>query len=669
MLRLCENVEEALGLSKRWQIPLLIFVHSSLPESATHTDTANESADPALSGLFTAKNHGKKTVNANFNIGSESLAHNGAAQRHAFEVVLQESRLSSVTVVHFMDAASSAHELFIAAVPESSQVVPRLHVFPASQQMLPRNVLHGGTLTPGYISEAVRFVLRMPPLTKVTELMGEFVQHVEEVNTVVRQTTAAAAGSYGSHILPSTRPTARGGDATVSSDTPQTGSVAAAALPAVDRKDLHFIALNGLEKREVIVTSPGMTLRTVWMKVQQALMRRREASDAGVEMRPRSGISFVLRVEPPTTAENTNNEGVVVLSSIEEASKMDIHKLPHNTVVTVVQNDSPAGHTPPPPATTTTTTTQPGGTKSGNPSVQVNEEESSKKSQGAAGVQCEGGVCKVPLPTSTKTVKSERKQEEEEKQQQQQQPVSSPPASTSAMMENEEETRKPTATTTASSSSSVNIRCSLPDGNTHTVAALDPTVATLATDVRPEIAPLVGNASFVMACAYPPHRFTAEEETETLEKIGLRTSCALRVVLTGGASSSTASVPRHVDAASFGLMNLVSSLLGRGTAPRPTAPAPANMNVNANPTGSNTAATRSGGRFRTMAELRAAEEEEENRREARNEQQRRKANRYYGGGSTEYTGKNDDDNEEHNEDKEEEEKGKKEDDKYAKKNA
>ncbi|KAH9597447.1 hypothetical protein LSM04_006665 [Trypanosoma melophagium] len=683
MLRLCENVEEAIAHSKRWQIPLLIFVHSNLPESTTNTDNGNENVDAALSALYTTKAHGKKTINTSFNMGSESLTNNGAAQRRAFEVILQESRLSSVTVVHFMDPASPAHQLFIAAVPESSQVVPRLHIFPASQQMMPRSVLTGATLTPGYICEAVRFVLRIPPLTKVTEAMGEFVQHVEEVNAAVRH-TGTNAGSYDSHILHSTSPTARVGNRTSNSGVSQTGSA------AVDRKGLHFIALNGLDKREVIVTSPGMTLRTVWIKVQQALARRREATDLGVEMRPRSGTTFVLRVEPPTTGENTNSNSVVELHSIEEASKMDIHTLPHNTVVTVVQSDSPVGgHTTPVPAASAVPSMQSGGTNSDdkNSSGLVREEEGSpKKSKAAAVVECEGVVCKAPFPTSSKTVESERKikerkqgEEEEEREEKQQKSHSSPVVTTPASLENEEEKTKTTTTAAAAAatSSSVNIRCSLPDGNTHTVADLDPTVATLSEHVRPQVTPLVGNTSFVFACPYPPRRFTAEEETETLEKIGIRTSCALRVVLTGGASSSTTPAPRHVDTASFGLMGLVSSLLGRGPAVQPTTSSVGgNANMRPSAGASNTAPTRSGGRFRTMAELRAAEEEEENRREARNEQMRRKANRYYGGGSTEYTSRRDDDNEdmkeeerEGKEDGEEETQRQKDDDQHAKKNA
>ncbi|RNE99153.1 hypothetical protein TraAM80_08358 [Trypanosoma rangeli] len=614
MLRVCINVEDALALSKRWQVPLLVFVHSAIEETPrTHTD------DVDLAEMYTLSSHGKRVMKATFQLGSAPLAGNGVAQRHALEVVLHASRLDLMAVVHFMEAGSAAHNLFVAAVPESSTSVPRLHVFPPSLRERPRSVLSGSTLTPELICEAVRIELQMPPPTKLAGAKEEFMRHVEEMNA------ATAAGGSGAAAL------MRAGVGAASAHTMASG--AGFNGPT----GLHFVALNGLEKREVVVTSPGMTLRTVWVKVQQALNREQQA--AGEAAHPPGSATFVLHVAPPATAAvgavsegETTDQVVVVVDSVEAAARLDIQTLPHNTTVTVVRGGASA------------TAPQPAG-------EECNRGPHTKHGEERPTGCCDGGVCRIRgTPPSS-----------EPNSAQQQKTMPAPP--TTPAMEASEEAPPEPKPAVAKASACIHVRCSLPSGGTHTVDELDPAVATLSTHLRCPLAELLGHNAFVFARAYPPHRFSLDEEAQPLETLGMRTSSALRVVPTGGPSTTLPPERKPSNNSKGGLYDLVSSLLRRGTGLTPAA-APAHVPRESVLAGNvrGTATTDTRVRFGTMAELRAKEEEEEKRVAAeanamtdRQNEYRKKANRYYGGSSTEYTGW--DGNEEEEEGKDEEKEG------------
>ncbi|ESL06211.1 hypothetical protein TRSC58_06117 [Trypanosoma rangeli SC58] len=604
MLRVCVDVEDALALSKRWQVPLLVFVHSAIAEMpSAHTDAVD------LTEMYTVSSHGKRVIKTTLQLSSAPLAGNGVAQRHALEAVLHASRLDLMVVVHFMEAGSAAHNLFVAAVPESSTSVPRLHVFPPSLRERPRSVLSGPTLTPGLICEAVRIELQMPPPTKFAGAKEEFMRHVEEMNAAT-----AAEGSGAAALM-------RAGAGAASAHTMASG----AGLNGIT--GLHFVALNGLEKREVVVTSPGMTLRTVWVKVQQTLNRERQA--AGETGHPSGSTTFVLHVTPPATAAvgatsaGETGDQVVVVDSVEAAAKLDIHTLPHNTTVTVVRNGASA------------TAPQPAG-------KECHREAHTEHGKERPTKCCDEGMCRIRgTPPSSEANFAQQKAT----------PV---PPTTPAMEANEEAPPEPKPAV-AKAPAHIHVRCSLPSGGTHTVDELDPAVATLSTHLRPLIAELLGHNAFVFARVYPPHRFSPDEEAQPLGTLGMRTSSALRVVPTGGPSTTLPPERKPADNSKSGLFGLVSSLLRCGSGLTPAAaPVPVSREsaLAGNVRGTGTTDTRV--RFATMAELRAKEEEEEKRVAAEanamagrsNEYRRKKANRYYGGSSTEYTGWDGDEEEE-----------------------
>ncbi|EKF32278.1 hypothetical protein MOQ_003876 [Trypanosoma cruzi marinkellei] len=625
MLRVCNNVEEALALSKRWQVPLLIFVQSAPSEVGSHTDAFD------FTEMYTTSSRGNKVIKPTFMLGNGPLANDGTAQRQALEAVLHESRLHSVTIVHFMETGSEAHNLFIAAVPEASNTVPRLHVFPSSLREQPRIVLHGVALTPGRICDAIRFGLQMPPPTKVTRAKEDFMRQVEEMN--------AAVAEGGSTVLS----TGVGITTTCASGT-ASGTVAGSGSGGL--KALHFIVLNGLEKREFVVTSPGMTLRTVWMKVQQALSRERQVADG--TSRSYGSPTFVLHIDPPETATPNSTSGEkstshVVVDSVEAAAKIEIHTMPHNTRVTVVRNELNA---------------------TGQQPVEPNCGNEPQTEHGEKGnvMRCDGGVCRISDNSSSRepTVKQLK--------------TALPPAAFA--VEEKQEAKLAHNPSITKETTRIHVRCSLPSGGAHTVDDLDPAVATLYTDLRRPIAELIGHDAFVFARVYPPHRFSPEEETKPLETLGMRSSSALRIVPTGGPPNAPQE-PNLTDVNKSGLFGLVSSLLRRAGASTPfvgTNHTPASPFGDTRATGT----TAQGSRFRTMAEMRAKEEEEERRLAAEssvmagltNEHRRKKANRYYGGGSTEYAGWDDNKEEEKEEGRKDgENESAKEATEHAKKNA
>ncbi|EAN94007.1 hypothetical protein, conserved [Trypanosoma cruzi] len=593
MLRVCNNVEEALELSKRWQVPLLIFVQSPPSEVGRHTDAFD------FTEIYTTSSRGNRVIKPTFMLGNGLLASDGGAQRQVLEAVLHESRLDLVTIVHFMEAGSEAHNLFIAAVPEASNTVPRLHVFPSSLREQPRIVLHGVALTPGRICDAIRFGLQMPPPTKVARAKEEFMRQVEEMN--------AAVAEGGSTVLSTgvgITPTCASGTAS--------GTVAGSGSGGL--KGLHFIELNGLDKREFVLTSPGMTLRTVWVKVEQALGRERQV--AGGTARSHGSQKFVLHIEPPETAtpNSTSGEkatGHVVVDSVEAAAKIEIHTMPHNTRVTVVRNEPSA------------TGPQPVRPSCGRePQTEHGERENV--------MRCDGGVCRIGGNSLSGEPNIEQQKD------------ALPP--TASAVEEKQETKPAHSSSITRENARIHVRCSLPSGGTHMVDDLDPAVATLSTHLRRPIAGLIGHDAFVFARVYPPHRFSLEEETKPLETLGMRSSSALRVVPTGGPPNAPQE-PNLTEVNKIGLFGLVSSLLRRAGASTPFV---GTTQTTASPFGDTRAAgtTAQGSRFRTMAEMRAKEEEEERRIAAESialagltkEHRRKKANRYYGGGSTEYAG-------------------------------
>ncbi|SCU73043.1 uncharacterized protein TEOVI_000763000 [Trypanosoma equiperdum] len=240
-------------------------------------------------------------------------------------------------------------------------------------------------------------------------------------------------------------------------------------------------------------------------------------------------------------------------------------------------------------------------------------------------VKYRGGGSDERLETETVSGPEEGKQTEH------------PPCGSSTVNDEGDKTAVATADS-QSASNGIDLRCGLPNGETYTVRGLDSSTATLAANVREQVATLLEHNEFVFARPYPPHRFTVEEETRTLETIGMRNSSVVRVIPTGAPSYGAAT--SQVKSGATEVFGMVSSWFGRASGFGNSSTAP-----QASGTSATRAARPPNSRVRTMAQMLAENEEEENRRALRNSAmeggQGSRANRYYGGASTEYVGRDD----------------------------
>ncbi|KAG8342996.1 hypothetical protein ERJ75_000758300 [Trypanosoma vivax] len=183
MLRTSWSIEEALAYSGRWHVPILVFVHSN-EDGVGQNSSGDENKCSNIPGFYTESplTKNKKVINPNFCFASDSLPGDGRLQRRAFEVVLAELRLASISITHFVEVGTPAHELFIAAVQQVGDTVPSLHIFPP-QREVPRVALYGNSLTPKQIYDSFRVVMQASVAPRVKELRSLLLQQVEYINS------------------------------------------------------------------------------------------------------------------------------------------------------------------------------------------------------------------------------------------------------------------------------------------------------------------------------------------------------------------------------------------------------------------------------------------------------------------------------------------------------
>nr|CCC90354.1 unnamed protein product [Trypanosoma congolense IL3000] len=220
-MRICGNVREALELVKKWDISLLILVHGA--DTGSTTAEGHQLTCDNIPDFYSARRiHGRKVINTQFQFGCEALRNSGLLQRCALEAVLEESRLSAVAVVHYVEEGSAGHKLFTDAVPEGSNIVPRLHVFPPMVRGAPRTLLHGITLTPLQICIAVRTALQPLSPAEVTAARDMVLQHIDDMNMVWEKLSSSAPDTCGVSSLSKTNTTGAGNTGQVGSSSSST---------------------------------------------------------------------------------------------------------------------------------------------------------------------------------------------------------------------------------------------------------------------------------------------------------------------------------------------------------------------------------------------------------------------------------------------------------------
>ncbi|KAK7194653.1 hypothetical protein NESM_000384200 [Novymonas esmeraldas] len=587
----------------------------------------------------------------------------GAAQREALLVTLLEGRMGSVTLLHLIDAGTPDGAAFASAVPVApGTTLPRVHVFfPPNASMAPM-VLSGNLLTPRNLYNCVQMGLlrHKAPVAAAADAPGLrsfFATTVTAMNREcarARQQTAAVSLSTASAQQPQQQQQ-RHSDASA-------GVASAMTMPAQRARGVsqsaafnaaHMIAVAGLPMsfstaattapvavRKTILTAPTMTLQTVWRTVEKHLeWAQREVQQAqaastwnGVTP-PKKGAAFSLVIEAPDASAEAAE---LVVTTNEEAAKVRLQDYPRNTVVHVRFS----GAAPPTAAAA---------------------------AAAAEEYICDGDVCRrkpqesTPTPTAAPPPAASSSAA----------PAASAPAPTPAAP-----TPTPTAASaTTTAAASVKLHCSLPNGKTVDVAQLDPLTATLRADVRPVIAEALGYDAFVFVCAYPPKRYSVEDdEPRPLAEVGLGRSSALRVVslngptppdaASGGASAQSGQARQMLTTAASSLMSMFRGAAGnRGGAEAAAAAAAANSAAPRPPPQRRT--------YNSMAEMLAANEQAEREtamerlRQQQQQQQEqgqpashhpheerrgqgKKSNRYFGGGSTELVANDDDDDDVNN---------------------
>ncbi|KAG5466682.1 hypothetical protein LSCM1_00852 [Leishmania martiniquensis] len=597
----------------------------------------------------------------------------GAAQREALLVTLLESRLGSVTLLHLIEAETPDYAAFSAAVQATpgtpAAALPRVHIFfPPSAGMAPV-VLSGKLLTPQNLYNCVQAALLKPKThaSQATapggshELTSFFSASVSAMNREylrARQQSSPASSNSDSgattvlqqrHSDPSsTAKTAPGGQQPAT--TAPIMAVPAQRAKGVANVDAlgaaHLISVAGLPMSftssattvaayKTILTTPSMTLQTVWRAVEKHLeWAQREVQQAQAASTwngitpPKPGAKFNLTIEAPMTSKEAVS---VTATTVEEAAKVRLQDYPRSTLVQVCFEDV----SPPSPAVTAPAASTPatGATPAPRPSEYV----------------CEGEVCRRRAPDDTPVAAAANAPPSP--------PKESAPTAASAP-----------ASEAASEAASVRLRCSLPNGKTLDVAQLDPSVNTLRADVRPTVADALGYNNFVFVCAYPPKRYSTEtDEGLPLKEVGLGRSSALRVVpLDSPASPKTSrngeaqqqqqqQPPGPARAMLFGAASSLMAMFAGARGNRGEAPGTA---AGASPSPASSQARRPHRTYNSMAEMLAANEEAERQRamerlrqeqqglgssssalhplDAEQRAQGKKSNRYFGGGSTEF---------------------------------
>ncbi|KAG5467214.1 hypothetical protein CUR178_00855 [Leishmania enriettii] len=602
----------------------------------------------------------------------------GAAQREALLVTLLESRLGSVTLLHLIEAETPDYVAFSAAVQAApgapAASLPRVHIFfPPSASMAPV-VLSGKLLTPQNLYNCVHMALLKPkvhasPATAAggaDELPSFFSAAVSAMNREymrTRQQSSLASSNSDSSAAPLLQQRHSDPFATVKTGSDGQQPAAAApivAVPAQRAKGVtnidaleaaHLISVAGLPMsfttsatavaaHKTILTTPSMTLQTVWRAVEKHLeWAQREVQQAQAASMwnglapPKPGAKFTFTIEPPETSKEVV---AVTVATMQEAAKVRLQDYPRNTVVQVRFEGVSPPLTPPSLALAAPAAAAPAAVTTPAP--------------GPAEYMCEGDVCRPRAPDGT--------------------PASAAAAAADAPPSPQAESAPTAASASASEAAalafSVRLRCSLPNGKTLDVEQLDPSQNTLRADVRPAVADALGYNNFVFVCAYPPKRYSTEaDEVLPLKEVGLGRSSALRVVPLDGpappnASSSGAQQQQKQQpgptrtmlfSAASSLMAMFAGARGdQGGAPGTAAPA--------SPPPASSQTQRQRRTYNSMAEMLAANEESERQKamerlrqeqqglgtsfstphqpDAEQRAQGKKSNRYFGGGTTEF---------------------------------
>ncbi|KAG5466132.1 hypothetical protein LSCM4_01274 [Leishmania orientalis] len=604
----------------------------------------------------------------------------GAAQREALLVTLLESRLGSVTLLHLIEAETPDYAAFSAAVQVApgtpAAALPRVHIFfPPSAGMAPV-VLSGKLLTPQNLYNCVQMALLKPkvhasPATAAggaDELTSFFSAAVSAMNreyTRARQQSSLASSNSDSSAAPLLQQ--RHSDPSSTAKTGLDGQQPAAAAPIVAvpaqrargvtnmdaLEAAHLISVAGLPMsfttsatvvaaHKTILTTPSMTLQTVWRAVEKHLeWAQREVQQAQAASTwngiapPKPGAKFTFTIEPSATSKEVV---AVTVATMEEAAKVRLQDYPRNTVVQVRFEGVSPPLTPPSLAVAAPATAVPAAVTT--------------PASGPAEYMCEGDVCRRRAPDGT--------------------PASAAAAAADARPLPQAESAPTAASASASEAaalaSSVRLRCSLPNGKTLDVAQLDPSLNTLRADVRPAVADALGYNNFVFVCAYPPKRYSTEaDEVLPLKEVGLGRSSALRVVPLDGPAppnaSSSGAQQQQQQKQQPGptrtmLFSAASSLMAMFAGARgDQGGAPGTVDA-ASPSPASSQAQRQRRTYNSMAEMLAANEEAERQKamerlrqeqqglgtsfstlhqsDAEQRAQGKKSNRYFGGGTTEF---------------------------------
>lgn len=637
------------------------------------------------------------TLVNNFPLGS---LQGGAAQREALLITLLESRLGSVTLLHLIEEGTPAYDSFSAAVPPvlngaggtaaAAPTLPRVHVFYAPKVGLSPMVLHGATLTPQNLFSCVQMGFMQPrnraeggdgghsvggnnavlnASAAASSLRSFFTSTVASMNREYERSRQHATLPGPSHNGPaSTTPTTAEAGVGGAAAAPPIIAAPAVRAAGVSRADAlamaHLISVAGLptcfstgpipgspggsgaasttpSSHKTILTTPAMTMQTVWRAVEKHLdwaqhevQLAQEASMWNGVTPPKPGAKFTLTV----AKSDTEGGSAVEVTTLAEAARVRLQDFPRNTVVHVIFEDwSPVENTDAPVQQQQQQQTPP---------QQKPSPAAINSSAPPSEYVCEGDVCRRRLPGEVDTKPSEAP------------PVSPPlPASSSSS----------SPTSPPAPAASIKLHCSLPNGKTLAVDQLDPNVDTLQAGVRPQVEAALGYSNFIFVCAYPAKRYSPEvDEPRLLKDIGLTRSSALRVVAVDGAGApSAASAPGQSAQASSSkatrqmLANAASSLLGMfggrranphtsGGAP-PSAPAGPRRTYNS--MAEMLAANEAAERETAIERLRQEQQQQQQpfmgqdpadaAQQQQQHTQRKKSNRYFGGSSTEYIAEDD----------------------------
>ncbi|KPA85979.1 hypothetical protein ABB37_00271 [Leptomonas pyrrhocoris] len=605
------------------------------------------------------------TLVRDFPLGS---VQSGAAQREALLIALLESRLGSVTLLHLIEQGTPAYDSFSAAVSvshapggvQSSEVLPRVHIFYAPPIGLSPMVLHGTALTPQNLYNCVQMGLLRPrnrtmgeggapaatsASTAASTLRSFFTTSVATMNAECerhRQGSSAALRPNSSSSGNASSNATAADDAAAKKPILSTPAVRATGVSRADAlAAAHLISVAGLPtsfstgpvpgtnssstsnsgggtitpgSHKTILTTPSMTMQTVWRAVEKHLdWAQHEAQQAQAAMvwngvtPPKPGAKFTLTVaESGTGAGEEKAAAAVVVKTLAEAERVRLQDFPRNTVVTVafegwppVDSPAPAASVPPP-----------------------QQQQPTPALSSPSDYVCEGDVCRRRLPGETAEKSSSAAAVSAPALEERAPGVtaSAPPASASPS--------SPASASASTPSSSpavvatIKLHCSLPNGKTLDVDQLDPAMDTLQASVRPVVEEALGYENFIFVCAYPPKRYSAEvDEPRLLKDIGLARSSALRVVSLDGPGSPNAAnasgqqqhQQRQAGATRQMLSNAASSLLGMLAGRR------ANSNANPQPTAGSGGSGRDGNAsssaskeprraYNSMAEMLAANE-------------------------------------------------------------